>query len=549
MGVTAAKANTEVRFTGLPISGGLAVARVCRFMSAGHNVVPSFKVKGEAVGREKKRLTRALGEVASHIESIRKVVLKRVGHAEAEIFAAQKLVVEDPALQRGMLAAIDEGLNAERAVLAMLDTYEARMLEADEEYLKERAGDIGELKRRILSTLTEANPAVWCDGEDNCQRGRDRIVIVRELTPALTLDLDSHQILGLVTERGGPTSHAAILARALGIPAVSGIDRVHNLVTCGTEVLVDGDSGEVIVWPSEATVSRASSVTRSVVRAPKAVEPVESLKVMANISLAAEAAEAQRMLAEGIGLYRTEFEFFAAGKVLSEEEQAERYGHVVEIMAGKPVFVRLLDVGGDKPSHVFDCPPEENPALGLRGARFLLARPDLVRTQARALARVSRRGPIHVMYPMIVDLVQFLALRALFDEATADLGRGDLRHGAMIEVPSAALQARELMAAGDFASIGSNDLVQYLFAVDRNNERVAHDYSPDRPVFWNLLADVVRAAAETGRTVSLCGEIAADPRYVVKLMTLGVSTVSVSARHIPDVRRLAAEAQVGRKSK
>jgi phosphotransferase system enzyme I (PtsI) len=539
----------DVRFKGLPISGGLAVARVCRFMAAVHAAAPSYKVEGEAVAREKDRLTHAVDGVVAHIESTRKVVLERIGAAEAEIFAAQKLVLQDPALQRGMAGAIEGGFNAERAVLAVLDSYEARLLEAGDEYLRERASDIGELKRRLVNALGNANPAVWCDGEGNCRRGRDRIVIVRELTPALTLELDSQHVLGFVTERGGPTSHAAILARALGIPAVSGIDRILNLVNCGTEVLVDGDSGEIVVWPSETTVRRASAEARAVVRSPSPVEPVESLTVMANISLADEAEEASRMLAEGIGLYRTEFEFFAAGKVLSEEEQAARYTRVLEAMAGKPVYFRLLDIGGDKASHLFDCPREENPALGLRGARFLLARPDLVRTQARALALASRRGPIHVMYPMIVDVAQFLALRKLFDEATDGLRHGEIRHGAMIEVPSAALRARELMLAGDFVSVGSNDLVQYLFAVDRNNEHVAHDYSPDRAAFWDLLAGVVRAAAETGRAASVCGEIAADPRYIVKLMALGVDRVSVSARHVPDVRRLAADAFAGRKSR
>jgi len=540
--VTVGRRNAEMHFKGLPVSGGLAVARVCRFMAAAHNQVPTYRVEGaEAIVREQGRLHQAVRDVVRHLESLRRTVADRVGAAEAEIFVAQKMILGDAALAREMDHAVVQGANAETAVLATLDAYESRLVRVDNQYLKERASDIGELKRRVLGVLGATMPAFTCAGEEHCQRGRERIVVTQELTPALTLELDTHEVLGIVTERGGPTSHAAILARALGIPAVSGIPDVHQFVTCGTEVLVDGDRGEVVVWPTEETVSH-TTVSRppAAARQASVVAPVEGLRVMANINLAGEAAEACRMEAEGIGLYRTEFEFFAAGRVLSEDEQAARYAAVVDAMGGRPVYIRLLDLGGDKPSPLFRFPREDNPALGLRGARFLLAEPELLRAQARALARASERGPIRVMYPMIVDAEQFLTLRRRFDEAVADLPRGRLQHGAMLEVPSAVLQARELCEAGEFVSIGSNDLVQYLFAVDRSNDRVAYDYTPDRPVFWRLLGDVVRAAA--GRPVSVCGEMAADPRYVAHLMAAGIEAVSVSARHIPTVRRLAAEA-------
>jgi len=265
-------------------------------------------------------------------------------------------------------------------------------------------------------------------------------------------------------------------------------------------------------------------------------EPVEALAVMANINLAAEVKTVRRMKAEGIGLYRTEMEFFAAGRLLDEDEQADRYARVLKAMDSQPVYFRLLDLGGDKPSPLFEFPAEENPSLGLRGTRYLLSRPDLLRTQARALARASRHATVHVMYPMVVGVDQFRRARRLFLEATAGLRKGDIRHGPMFEVPAAVFEAPELLAEADFASIGSNDLVQYLFAVDRNNENVAHDYSPDRPVFWRVLGDLVRAAREAGCPLSICGELASEPAYTRRLLALGVRTVSVSPRLIPGVR-------------
>jgi phosphotransferase system enzyme I (PtsI) len=266
------------------------------------------------------------------------------------------------------------------------------------------------------------------------------------------------------------------------------------------------------------------------------VEPVEGLTVMANINQAADVTEAVEHQAEGVGLYRTEFEFFVAGRTLNEEEQFERYAAVVKAMAGRPVCFRLLDVGGDKEAPFFDLPEEDNPYLGFRGSRLLLDRLDLLRAQARALARASVLGPVDVLYPMIVDRKQFVKLKEHFLEAIADLPVGQLRHGVMFEVPSACLEARELMEVADFGSIGTNDLIQYLFAVDRNNERVAYDYTPDRPVFWSILGRIVEAAAETGRTVSVCGEVASNPHYLSKLLELGLTTLSVSPRFIPELR-------------
>jgi phosphoenolpyruvate-protein kinase (PTS system EI component) len=312
-------------------------------------------------------------------------------------------------------------------------------------------------------------------------------------------------------------------------------------VTCGTEMLLDGDTGEVILRPTADTVREHDPAIHAAV--PAIVpEPVESFSVMANIGRAAEVKDARGMKAEGIGLYRTELEFFAAGRLLDEDEQFTCYAAVAKAMGARPVYFRVLDVGGDKPLPLVEIPKEENPSLGLRGARFLLSHPELLRTQARALARVSLLRPIHVMYPMVIDLLQFRRLRKIFDEATADLPRGRIHHGVMFEVPSAIIEAREILAEADFGSIGTNDLVQYVFAIDRNNERVAAEYFFDRAVLWRLIEEMVRAAEHAGRPLSLCGELVADPKFTARLVSMGIHTISVSARHIPAVRRAAREA-------
>ena len=529
--------RTETRFVGLPISGGTAVARVCLFNEKRHSNLVAYRVAGEGLEREKNRVRQAIALAANQLDRVVKNVFERIGPAEAQIFEAQKAILADKVLVREILGAIESRkLNAEAAVAQILDAYESRLQEVDNEYLKERASDIGEIRRRLLDVLANMNPSLQCADDQHCQQGRDRIIVAEELTPSLAVELDMDRTLGFVTERGGPTSHAAILARALGIPAVSGIQGIHGLLSCGTELLVDGDAGEVIVWPSEETIAGVKSERRAAVRTSSPVDPVPGLTVMANISYAADVAQAVEQKAEGVGLYRTEFEFFAAGRILSEEEQLERYASVVRAMDGRPVCFRLLDIGGDKPAPFLDLPREDNPYLGFRGSRLLLGRTDLLRAQARALARASLLGPVDVMYPMIVDRDQFLRLKAVFEEATADLPAGPLRHGVMFEVPSACLEARELLETAQFASIGTNDLIQYLFAVDRNNELVADDYTPDRPVFWAVLGQIAAAAQATGRPVSLCGEAASNVRFLPRLLELGLTRLSVSPRFIPELR-------------
>jgi phosphotransferase system enzyme I (PtsI) len=541
-------AHVEQVLEGLPLSGGVAVARVCRFNQNRHSNLPIYKIAGEGVERELARVERATRLAAERLDGLRDETREKVGQAEAEIFVAQRMILEDEEVRKRIAQLIrNDRTNAENAVMVALDSYEARIREVDDEYIRDRASDIGEIKRRMLDLLSNMKPDFQCTTRNrHCQQGRDRIVVAEELTPVLTMELDTAHTLGFVTERGGRNSHAAILARALNIPAVSGIAGAHSAVTCGTEVVVDGDNGEIIISPSEETIARMKSRAPTQMRTPSAVEPVAGLRVMANISLARQADTAVEMKAEGVGLYRTEFEFLAAGRVLDEDEQYERYAAVIKAMDGRRTVFRMFDGGGDKPVPFLGFPREENPALGCRGGRLLLKRPDLLHTQARAVARAAQHGPAWVMYPMVVDLDQFIALRSLFAGAVADLAPADIRHGVMLEVPSACLCAAEILEEADFASIGTNDLIQYLLAVDRNNELVWADYDPDKAVLWDLVEKIALAGKSTGKPVSVCGEIAGSPAYVGRLMNLGFESVSVSPRLIPEVRTAALHVPAGR---
>ena len=530
----------ETRLQGIAISPGIASARICLFNENRHANLAIYHVNPNEHDLEKKRCSRAFKIAVQQLEVLHHDILIRIGGAEAEIFAAQISILNDPKIAREIEELINKtSVNAETAVTTIMDSYEARLLKIDNEYIRDRATDIGEIKRRLLDILANMNPSLQCANQPHCQKGHNRIIVAEELTPTLTVELDTKQTRGFVTERGGKTSHAAILARALGIPAVTGIAGIHGALTCGTELLINGNTGEVIVWPSEATKAAMPADNATLPVDKTYLQTISGFKVMANISLARDADEAVSMNAEGIGLYRTEFEFFAANRLLTEDEQAERYISVIKLMNGKKVTVRLLDVGGDKSEPFLGIITEQNPYLGLRGGRFLLSRPDLLSAQARALARASAHGAVHVLYPMIIDHQQFLALKSIFTEAIKGLDCGTIFHGVMFEVPSACLQARELLAAADFGSVGTNDLIQYLFAVDRNNERVAADYSADRPAFWNLMESLVRTARELKKSLSICGELAGDPAYVKKMMQIGIEEISVSAKLIPGVRKAA----------
>ncbi len=532
------KSKREFTLNGRSISRGVAVARICLFNDTVHRQPAFYKINVDNIENEKKRIERAFNEAIEKTGAIKKETAEKVGENEAGIFEAHLMILKDRSVRRKINTAVEQKhLNAEAAVTEVFEDYENRIASIDDEYLKQRSSDIAEIKSRILARLGETDPAFNCQDQRFCVRGQNRIIVAEELTPHLTMDMNTASVSGFITEKGGPGSHAAILARALGIPAVSGLNGIHSFLNCGMEVIVDGNEGKVVVNPSEEAVTQVKEINAKSLRKVQKVSPVKNVKVLANVNTTSDIAEAVEMEAEGIGLYRTEFEFMREGKMLSEDEQYQHYVKAVKEMKDRPVYFRMLDLGSDKPSPGLKYIREENPALGLRGARLLEANEELLNAQARALAGASLHGDVHVMVPMVIDTKQFLSIRKKFNKAVKDMKTGDIRFGAMFEVPAACLQADSILKEADFSSIGSNDLVQYLFAVDRNNDSVSYDYDPDREVFWALLKNIADAAAKHKRPISICGEMAAEMEFLKKILATGINTVSVSPRFIPEVRK------------
>lgn len=533
--------KTERRFQGLPVSGGIAMARVFLIQSDELDATPHYSINADEIAHECARLESATALAIEEIDALIARVGGTLGVAHAAIFEAQKAMLDDPTVFQEVCRLIsDDRINAETAVEKVLHEYEQRLRELGDEYLRERCSDIAEVRRRLCKALVRRGRDTGVVLVDNTfRRGEQRIIVAEELTPGLTAGLDTANTLGFITARGGRASHAAILARALGIPAVSGVDNVHKILGHGEVALINGDTGEVTVWPDERSLGLHPSAGRSAVSPLQALEPLESIQVMANINRAEEVEDVLAVQADGIGLYRTEYEFLAAGRLLGEEEQIERYDHVIKRMGDRPVFIRLLDLGGDKTAPFLELPEEDNPALGFRGARLLQARPEWLITQARALAQVSRDRPIHVMYPMIVEYEQFLKLKSLIVQYTRDIRHACLIHGVMFEVPSACVDAERIFQAAEFASIGSNDLMQYLFAIDRSNEHVAYDFQQDRRVYWSVIQGIANAARTAGKPLGLCGELGTQEECLLQLVQMGVKHVSVSPRLVSAVRMAA----------
>jgi phosphoenolpyruvate-protein phosphotransferase (PTS system enzyme I) len=475
-------------FKGASLSPGKSHAPVCMYSSHLHHAVTEYDLKNdEEILRELDRFEASLSAVAGDLEKAGRDVSEKIGKAESEIFLAQKHIMMDPSVLERVKGHIrTKRKNAEHAVSEVYKEFESGFEKMLDEYLKERARDIADIRRRLLDQLKEVSPGFVCKGQLHCRRGVGRVIVTEELSPNMIVNTDFTKVKGFVTEHGGSASHAAIIARALGIPAVSGIHGIMESVACGDEILVDGDSGTVYLHP-EALLLKELLPPEGPHAAGAALQKTpKGMEVMANASIPEEIGVIREADADGIGLFRTEFLFIKAGRALTEEEQYAIYSGIASKMEGRPVTFRLLDVGGDKPLPFLSMEPEANPYLGWRGSRFLLGQPGLFATQIRALVRAAAHGKIRILFPMVIDLAQWRRLKSLAEEAISRVNPAGARPplGVMFEVPSACLQARDILDEADFGSIGSNDLVQYLFAVDRNNEHVALDYNPDHPVFW-----------------------------------------------------------------
>jgi multiphosphoryl transfer protein len=525
------------RLVGVAASPGIAIGPARR-LRAPEPVVEDGPVG--SVEEERERLDAARAAVRRDLEAARATIAGRGGATEADIFDAHALLLDDDALLAPATAAIEDGSGAARAWQSAAAGAAASFRALDDPYLRERAVDVEDVARRVLGHLA-GTPFVAVLDEPG-------IVLADELTPGEAAALDSDRAYAIATARGGATGHAAILARALGIPAVVGLGESLLAIEDGTPLVLDGEQGTVEIDPDPATIAareerrRADDAARAkaLERAgePGALRDGRRVEVVANIGSAADARSAVEQGAEGVGLLRTEFLFLDREDPPSEDEQVAVLTEIAETLDGRPLIVRTLDAGADKPLPFLRQAPEANPFLGLRGIRLSLAEPELFRTQLRAVLRVAAEHPLKLMFPMVATLEELRAARAHLDAERAALGSAaELEVGVMVEVPALVLAAAQVAPEVDFFSIGTNDLAQYTMAAERGNATLAALLgAASRAPVLRLIAAVVEAADAHGRWVGVCGELAGDPEAAVALVGVGVRELSMAAGRIPAVK-------------
>jgi len=520
---------------GIPASAGFAIASARQLAS---HAGPPPKRDAEPPDIELRRLDEAREAARSAIESDRDRVAQRTGPAEAAIFSAHLALLDDEALLARAREGVRSGATAEAAWYDATQAAAADTRALDDPLLQARAIDIEDTGQRVVAALT---------GDVAEGPAAEGIVIASELTPADAAALDPELVRGIATAHGTATAHAAILARALGLPAVVGLGEAVLAIPDGTPLLLDGGSGELTVSPPEDVVSDAReqserAAARHAAALERAHEPAKTadgtrIEVAANLGGAGGAAAAVELGAEGVGLLRTEFLFLDRPELPSEDEQVETLAQIARELAGRPLIVRTLDVGADKPLPSVPMAPEANPFLGLRGLRLGLREPELLATQLRAILRVAAEHPLRVMFPMVATADEVgRALGALAEARTQTGIDAPLETGIMVEVPAAALQARELAERLDFFSIGTNDLTQYTMAAERGNEHVADLLSGPQPAVLRLIHETVQGALAHDRWVGVCGELAGDPDAAVLLVGLGVTELSMAPPLIPEVK-------------
>ncbi|MBN2188749.1 MAG: phosphoenolpyruvate--protein phosphotransferase, partial [Chitinispirillaceae bacterium] len=403
----AVRVKSPMVFKGSTINAGRVAAQVCLFSAGRRKLVPEYTVADDIIENELERFHTACARCSEDLSQVASEVMESIGNAEAEIFVTQKHILNDPKVADAIALLITaERKNAEWAVATVLTAFEEKMTSLDNQYLRERSSDIGELRQRLLNILADEQAGFLCEGQANCSRGENRVIAAEELTPAMIVNMKMTTVKGFVTEHGGITSHAAILARSLGVPAVSGITGFMQHVSCGDMVLINGDTGEVHLHPDKATVDALIQVMPEEKKPSLAVKTPSGMELSANASSLEDVKQAFFLNADGIGLFRTEILFVGAERLLSEDEQYAFYQNAVKAMGGRPVTMRMLDIGGDKPLPFLRLKKEANPFLGWRGARLLLGNPDLFNSQIRALGRVSVKHRIKILFPMVIDAEQ-----------------------------------------------------------------------------------------------------------------------------------------------
>ena len=535
-----------MKWQGKGVSEGLAMAQIHLFTPKLPEISRQPAADAEA---EVAKLEKTLAAAEEELRGLYETAKEKMGEQEAEIFDAHLTIlgdeysVREPIIQRIR----EQKQNAAAAIEDQFDELAQMFRSLGDELMAERAADAEDLKQQLLRIC------LGCGRQDLSVLPGDVIVLAEELTPSDTVRMDTAHVKGIATRLGGATAHSAIIARTLGIPAAAGIDGWQTEALNGHMAILDGADGTLTVDPTdEETACYQSRKAQADCEAqaleafrtcPSQTKDGAALEICANIGTPQEAQQAMKYGADGVGLFRSEFLFMDRDALPTEDEQFEAYRTAAQTMAGKPLIIRTLDVGGDKKLPTLELPHEDNPFLGFRAIRMTLSHPEIFWPQLRAILRAAAYGDVRVMFPMIGSMDQLREAKALLREQEQTLQAegvptGPVKVGMMVEIPAAAVLAEEFAKEVDFFSIGTNDLTQYTLAVERGNAAVAHLYAPEHPAVLRLIAMTAQAAAERHIPCGMCGEAAGDPKLAPAFVGMGVNELSMSPRRVPAVRKL-----------
>lgn len=533
---------------GISASPGIAIGRVY-LLTGGIIKIEERDLEDSEIELEVEKLLNAIAKAKEDIVLLRERASQKLGLENGKIFDVHQMLLEDNIIIDQIIDSIrTEKKNAELVFFRFMNHYQAKLEQLKDEYLKERAADIIDVKRRVIRHIQGKRHDYLA------ALSEPRVIIARELTPSDTLALDRKKILAFATDFGGRTAHAAIMARALEIPSVLGLEHITDVVLQNSLVIVDGNNGQVIIEPSPATLEKYRALQRDYDHYEEKLSYFKELpcrtldgkdiELSANLEFPAEIGSVLSHGAKGIGLYRTEYLYLAKDNLPTEEEQYAAYKSVAEQIAPNSVIIRTADLGGDKSPQSLEMPQEDNPFLGWRAIRICLRETEMFRTQLRAILRASVSGNVKVMFPMISCVEELIQCLDLLEETKQELrDRGipfdeHLEVGTMIEVPSAAVMTSVIASKVSFLSIGTNDLIQYTLAADRSNERIAYLYENFPPAVIRLIKQVVDAGHRRGVWVGMCGEMAGDPKAILFLIGLGLDELSVSPVAIPKIKQI-----------
>lgn len=534
--------------TGIPASPGIVFGKAL-VLKEEKIVLDTQKISEDQVEAEVARFYAGREAAVEQLNSIHQRALKSLGEEKAAIFEGHLMILEDEELEEEIIDYLRSNkVNASVAASKIIDQQVEMLSEIDDEYLKERAGDIRDIGNRLIKNILGMHIVDLGDITE------ESILVAYDLTPSETAQLNLEKVLGFITDIGGRTSHTSIMARSLELPAIVGTNDVTARVNTGDYLILDAVNNRVYMNPTQAEIDELKTLEAKLAEEKAELAKLKDLpavtldghkvEVVANIGTIRDCEGAHRNGAEGVGLYRTEFLFMDRDQLPSEEEQFIAYKEVVEAMEGRLVVLRTMDIGGDKELPYLNLPKEMNPFLGWRAIRIALDRREILRAQLRAVLRASAFGKLAVMFPMIISVEEIRELKSVLETLKAELraeGKAfdeNIQVGVMVETPSAAVNAKFLAKEVDFFSIGTNDLTQYTLAVDRGNELISHLYNPMSPSVLGLIKQVIDASHAEGKWTGMCGELAGDERATLLLLGMGLDEFSMSAISVPHIKKL-----------